>query len=100
MSVAKPWIERSPASELFVSHWLDGFPVRQFSATIAFAGVVHCPCACATRPSRMTANAPSLYSQLCFNAKGNDLSMGVSFFFREREQEAAGPKKFGGRTEV
>src|SRR4029453_14182532 len=36
MSVAKPWMLVSPTPD--TSHSEDGFPVRQFSATIGFAG--------------------------------------------------------------
>src|SRR6267143_1187576 len=39
MSVAKPWMLASPAP--MMSHSVEGFPGRQFSATIAFAGERH-----------------------------------------------------------
>src|SRR6185436_17343976 len=39
MSVANPWIFTSP--EPLTSHSVDGFPGRQFSATIRFAGRLH-----------------------------------------------------------
>src|SRR5687768_161598 len=37
MSVAKPWMSGLPAPEM--SHCVDGAPVRQFSASISFAGL-------------------------------------------------------------
>src|SRR5205814_6639975 len=41
ISDPKPWIDASPAP--LMSHSLDGFPVRQFSATVAFGGDAQTP---------------------------------------------------------
>ena len=43
MSVAKPWIDASPAP--LTSHSEAGLPGRQFSATISLSGVSHGPAA-------------------------------------------------------
>ena len=47
MSVAKPWIVRSP--DPLMSHSVDGFPGLQFSATTRFAGRAHSGAASAGR---------------------------------------------------
>src|SRR4029079_5366371 len=41
MSVAKPWMDESPAP--LTSHSLAAFPARQFSATTAFGGAAQMP---------------------------------------------------------
>src|SRR4051812_10925662 len=41
MSVAKPWIDVSPRSNVGMSHCEDGVPGRQFSRSMSFAGEAH-----------------------------------------------------------
>src|ERR1700722_12108081 len=49
ISVANPWMVGSPAP--LTSHWLGGFPGRQFSASIGFAGALQfCPKAAEEKP--------------------------------------------------
>src|SRR5215472_9975700 len=47
MSVAKPLMD---GSAKLASHSDEGLPVWQFSATIAFAGLMHCACAWKASP--------------------------------------------------
>src|SRR5258708_440886 len=43
ISVANPWIVGSPELPGEMSHWLEGLPGRQFSASIGFAGALQLP---------------------------------------------------------
>src|SRR5262249_35551444 len=69
MSVVKPWIVLLPAPE--TSHVLCGVPGRQFSATIAFAGLAQSAAAMDGEAAKSTPTERSMASRSARFVKGS-----------------------------